>query len=240
VLAEACADGPLCEPAELGLHRRVEELDDEVRGPGWVEAVRNAVDVLKAAKRIRDDFDPAADPSALTAEVAPWAAAAAVEADAGLAALRLLQQLRPVASVDGADGRAAGIDAEAAMMTVFMVVFSWSGARRSTHDVFGPRFAFMPQIVQLPDGQAALDVHGAVREDANAIDALCRLALAEYDAWRAEPGTNLRVFVDGEERALDEHGRFDARGEMVLVRDSVNATRVATGARLPFRDARLA
>jgi hypothetical protein len=47
------------------------------------------------------------------------------------------------------------------------------------------------------------------------------------------------VLVDGAERAVDGQGCFDARGEMVLVRDGRNATRVGVGDRLPFRDPRL-
>jgi hypothetical protein len=187
---------------------------------------------------VRDDF-PADAGDPLVEEVAPWAAAAAVEADAGLAALRLLQQLRPVVRIDAGTGRAAAVDAETAMHTAFLVMFAWSGARLATHVVFGPRFALYPAVVQLRDGNPGVDIGAAVREDANAIDALCRLALGEYEAWRREPTSELRVYVDGEARPLDAEGRFDACGETILVRDERSATRVGVGERLPFRDGRL-
>jgi hypothetical protein len=241
VLAEACADSPVCQPDDLDLAHRVDEVATEIGGPGWAETLRNAVEVLRAAKRVRDDFGPDRDDaSPLDEELAPWANAAVVEADAGLAALRLLQQLRPVATLRGALGRAAPVDPQAAMMATFMVIYSWSAARRNTHNVFGPRFVFMPQIVQRESGEAALDVHGALRENANAIDALCRLALDDYDAWRTAPSTAVRVFVDGTERPVGGDGHFDPQGAMVLVRDGRNATRVAPGDLLPFKDPRLA
>jgi hyaluronoglucosaminidase len=251
VLAESCADGPLCEPADLDLAVKVNALDDEIDGPGWCDALRNVAEVLKAAKSLHDDFPLDAGDGGddhddgLVREVAPWAAAAALEAAAGIAALRLLQQLRPVVSATGGAGRVAPVDAEAAMHAAFFVMYAWSGARRNEKVVFGPRFALYPAVVQLPDGAPGLDVHSAVREDANAIDALCRLALADYEAWRAgrdaaEGGAaTLRVFVDGEERVIDTHGCFDARGEMVLARDERCATRVGPGTLLPFRDPRL-
>jgi hypothetical protein len=50
----------------------------------------------------------------------------------------------------------------------------------------------------------------------------------------------VRVFVDGEERAMAADGSFDARGAMVLVRQGPHCTRIAPGQALPFRDARLA
>jgi hyaluronoglucosaminidase len=235
-LAEACADGPLRDPSELDLARRVSELEDEVDGPGWPEALRNTAEVLRAAKRVKDDFS-GDDP--LSREVAPWAAAVAFEADAGLAALRLLQQVRPVTIVANGTGRACAIDAETAMQAAFMVLYAWSGVRRNDRVAFGPRFMFYSSIVQLADGSPALDVGEALREDRNAIDALCRLALAQYDAWCREPSTKVRVFVDGTEHAVGADGRFETTGEMVLVRDGARTTRVCAGDLLPFRDPRL-
>jgi hyaluronoglucosaminidase len=236
VLAAACADSSLCEPAELELARFVDELTLDMGAPGWTSTVRAAASALRATKQLRDAFG---DDDALAQEVAPWAGTAATEADAGLAALRLLQQLRPVASIDGDRGRVAGVDAETAMHTAFLVMFSWTGARRSTHVVFGPRFALYPAVVQLPDGNPGVDITAAVREDRSAIDALCRLALDEYASWSRDPTSMLRVFVDGEARAVDDDGGFDARGDILLVRDERNATRVGPGDELPFRDARL-
>jgi hyaluronoglucosaminidase len=235
-LATACADGPLCEPDQLELAQLVEELAIEIGAPGWAGTVRAAASILRAAKQLPDAF---AGEDPLAHEVAPWAGVAATEAAAGLAALRLLQQLRPIASVDDARGRAAGVDAEMAMHTAFLVMFAWTGARRSEQIVFGPRFALYPAVVQLADGSPGVDIAAAVREDGSAIDALCRLALDEYAAWSREPTSKLRVFVDGDARPVADDGSFDARGVMVLVRDERNATRVAVGDELPFRDARL-
>ncbi len=237
VLAAACADGPLCDPADLELARLVDELATEIGGPGWIAMVRSIADILRATKRLRDEFADAGDP--LGGEVAPWAIAAASEAETGLAALRLLQQLRPVAVVEHGRGRAAGVDAATSMHTAFLVMYSWSGVRRAAHVVFGPRFALYPAVVQLADGRPGVDVDAAVREDRNAIDALCRLALDEYASWSREPTNEIRVYVDGEARPVDEAGHFDAHGDMVLVRDERSATRVGAGDELPFRDARL-
>jgi hyaluronoglucosaminidase len=235
-LAVACADGPLCEPEQLELAQLVEELAIEIGAPGWISTVHAAASMLRAAKELPGAF---AGDDALASEVAPWADAAATEAAAGRAALRLLQQLRPVASVQDGRGRAAGVDAETAMHTAFLVMFAWTGARRSEPVVYGPRFALYPAVVQLADGSPGVDIAAAVREDGSAIDALCRLALDEYAAWSREPASKLRVFVDGEARPVADDGSFDARGDMVLVRDQRNATRIAAGDELPFRDARL-
>ncbi len=124
VLAEACADGPLCEPGDLDLARRVADIRTEIATPGWTETVRNTAEMLRATKRVPDDF---AGDDALSLEVAPWAKAAAAEADLGLAALRLLQQLRPVARIEGGEGRVAGVDAQRAMHTAFLLLALWTG-----------------------------------------------------------------------------------------------------------------
>ena len=74
-------------------------------------------------------------------------------------------------------------------MHVFGVLFTWEGARNGDRVVCGPRFAVHPAVVQLPDGRPAVDIGLAVHEDANAIDRLCRFALAAYAAWCADPGS---------------------------------------------------
>ena len=130
--------------------------------------------------------DVADDP--LAAELAPWAADAGTEAEAGLAALRLIQQTYPVAPASGAGaGAALEPDPELAMIHAFAVVFAWTTARRSKHVVFGPRFAFYPAVVQLDDGSPGLDVDLAVVEGQSAIDRLCRIALDRYQAWSRRP-----------------------------------------------------
>ena len=74
------------------------------------------------------------------------------------------------------------------MHHAFIVTYTWMAARADEHIVYGPRFAVYSAVVQLPDGAGpALDVSAALREDANVIDRLCRLALHTYEAWRRAP-----------------------------------------------------
>jgi hyaluronoglucosaminidase len=158
-LAHACGDSPLHRPADLELARLVADAAfDEIET------------VLRAARELPDVFT--ADGDALAVEVAPWAAAAGTEAEAGLAALRLIKHVLTPEP-----------DAERAMHQAFALLYSWSVARTNTRVVFGPRFALYTPVVQLADGRPALDVGLAVREDENAVDALCRLALATYQDW---------------------------------------------------------
>jgi hypothetical protein len=238
VLAEACADGPLRAASDLDLGALVDALDDEADGPGWVSAARDLGAVLRDARdlpaRLGDPDD------ALANEVAPWAAAAQREAQAGLAALRLLQGSRPVAVIDHAgSGRAAGPDAEMLLQAVFALMFTWQGARANTEVVYGPRFAIYPAVVQTAAGRPAVDVDLALIEDANAIDRLCRIALREYERWRADADETIRVLVDGETRAVAADGGFDASGAMAIVRTGRLATRVRPGETLPMRDRRM-
>jgi hypothetical protein len=242
VLARACADSPVARPDTLDLARRVEELEVELDGPGWLAAVADVRDELRAAQALPEAFPAPAPPTdALAAEVGPWAAAARREADAGLAALRLIQAARPLATVDSSGhGRAVAPDPEPAMHAAFAVLYVWKGARTDERVVFGPRFAIYTPVIQLADGAPALDAGAALREDANAVDALCRLALATYDAWRTTAaGAPLRVLVDGEARALATDGTFDGTGRMVMVRQGPLCTRIAPGELLPFSDRRL-
>lgn len=192
VLARACADSPLAAPSRLPLAAAVDVLEAELGGPGWSRAATDLVTELRAARGLADVFpasdrggEPGDDP--LAAELAPWVDAARREAEAGLAALRLLQQIHPTAKVDNGRGAGAGVDAEAAMQAAFLVLFLWQAARADQKVVYGPRFAVYTPIVQLPDGRPALDVGLALREDANVIDRLCRFALTTYDRWRTGP-----------------------------------------------------
>jgi hypothetical protein len=226
VLARACADSPIAEPDTLHLMQQVDALEDELDGPGWADAVAAVVAELRAARETHDVFAPAGD--ALAREVAPWAFGARVEAEAGLTALRLIQHCRPSATL-GEDGRGrmAAPEPEAAMHHAFAVLYVWSGARADEKVVYGPRFAIYTPVIQLADGAPALDAAAAVREDANAIDRLCRLALATYDDWRVRgAGIPVRVLVDGEERAVDADNTFDGRGSMALLRQGPLSTRV--------------
>jgi hypothetical protein len=158
--------------------------------------VRELAVVLRTARALPDAF---ADDEQWTAEVGPWAEAARVEAAAGLAALRLLQQIRPVAALGNGTVQAVAPDADDAMQHAFVLLFTWQTARRSERVVFGPRFALYTPVVQLADGLPGLDVELAVREDENAIDALCRLALRAYQDWCPDAGAAVAVVMDGEE-----------------------------------------
>ena len=243
-LGDACADGPMRSAADLALDALVTAADDEADGPGWVSAARALSLVLREARALPTAFAADADgetDSALGREVAPWAAAAAREAEAGLAALRVLQGSRPIGRIEsGGRGRAAAPDAEMLLQSVFGLVFSWSGARANREVAYGPRFAIYPAVVQTESGRPAVDVGMAVIEDANVIDRLCRVALREYERWRVDADETVRVLVDGCEREVSSDGSFDARGEMALVRSGRLATRVRPDEDLPLRDRRLA
>ena len=187
-LGRACADGPLVPPGRLELTRLVDELEAVLDGPDWVDAATTLAAELRAARALPEAF-PSDD--GLGAELAPWAAAASAHATAGLAALRLIQQVSPIVAPGAAPGDAGTVispDPEAAMHHAFALSYTWMGARADEHVVYGPRFVVYSAVVQLPNGAGpALDVSASLREDANVIDRLCRLALAFYEAWRREP-----------------------------------------------------
>ena len=70
------------------------------------------------------------------------------------------------------------------------VTYTWMGARADEHVVFGPRFAVYSAVVQLPDGAGRPSTcRRPLREDANVIDRLCRLALGTYEALAARRRT---------------------------------------------------
>jgi len=220
-LARACADGPLSTPDRLDLAQRVAALAAAIDTPAWIDHVAAIAGELRAARGLPQTFvgGPLAD------ECAPWVQRARTEAEAGLAALRLIQQVRPVATLRSGACRAAAPDPEAAMHHAFAVLYTWSGARADGYVVYGPRFALYTPVIQLADGSPGLDAAGAVRENANAIDALCRLALATYDRWR----------VDASGAPLET---IEANGTL-LVRQGACETRIAEGGDLPFADRRL-
>jgi len=238
-LAHACADSPIATPDTLDLARHVTALAEQLAGGDWVPAVTEMRAELSAVRAAADAFPAAANGDDLATEIAPWAVAARTATDVGLAALKLVQTSRPAASIDpDGSGRAAAPDPDAGMHAAFAVLFSWKAARSDETVVFGPRFSIYTPIVQLPDGAPALDAGSALREDANALDALCRLALRTYDGWRADAGEPLRVFVGAEERSCDPDGAFDARGGTVTLRQGRATTVLAPRTRLPFSDGR--
>jgi hyaluronoglucosaminidase len=243
-LARACCDGPLARPECLPLSALVDALADELEGPGWTEPlarVRDELRALRAAHEAWSASSDAIDADPLGVELAPWLEQARVEAEAGLAALRLLQQVRPIAVLgpDGS-GQVRAPDAEGAMQQCFALLFLWSGARDASHQiVLGPRFGLHTPVVQLPDGRPALDVGLALREDASVIDHLARLALDHYERWTLDPSDAPRVMADGVALDVGPEGGFTAPpGALVLLRAGRYATRV-TDPTPPFRDPRV-
>ncbi|HYU39135.1 MAG TPA: protein O-GlcNAcase [Acidimicrobiia bacterium] len=242
-LAGVCADGPLLAPEHLEAHALVTALDDAADGPDWPDAVtalRNHLTAVRKAQRAWADAP--ADP--LGVEIEPWLTRAAVEAEAGLASLRLIQHVRPVARQDDdGHGKVAAPNAETAMLHAFAVLFAWSAARRGEHVVFGPRFAVYPAVVQLDRDDAApgLDMDLALVEDRSAIDRLCRLALNRYQEWTQRKPAPLKVTVDGSPLQLAPDATFHAPGgRMVLVRDATGVTALRAPAQgPPFPDSRL-
>jgi hyaluronoglucosaminidase len=180
VLARACADGPVAEPPTLDLARRIDALEADLAAPGAPTTLDGITAELRAARELGGAFPPDAPADTLAAEVAPWARAARREADAGLAACKLIRLVRP--------GEGVAPDPENAMHHAFALLYAWKGARADEKVVFGPRFALYTPVIQLADGSPGLDAAAAVREDANAIDRLCRLALRTYDEWRKGVG----------------------------------------------------
>jgi hypothetical protein len=225
-------------PEQLRLHQLVGVVERALTAPDWgdhLEGLRDELTLLRGAERAyRDAAD---DP--LTGELEPWLEQAKREADAGLAALRLVQQVRPVATRDATGGgRAAAPDAESAMIHAFAVLFAWTGARDGRPIVGGPRFAVHAAVVQLRDGQPGLDVDLALREDRSAIDRLCRLALGQYRGWAAAPDHAVRV--DGAAGPVGDGGRFAADpATVVTVRCGDVPTAVAAPGGPPFPDVRL-
>jgi hyaluronoglucosaminidase len=199
VLARACADGPLAGTAALDLAARVDRLEADLAGPRWADAATDLAAELRAARATGADLGPGTgDDDGLGAETAPWSESARLAAAAGLAALRLVQQVRPV-RMAGPAGSTASVppDAEAAMHHAFALIYLWLAARADEHVVYGPRFAVYTAVVQLPDGRPGLDVGRSLREDANVIDRLCRVALADYESWRRDPAASTRAAADG-------------------------------------------
>jgi hyaluronoglucosaminidase len=241
-LAAACADGPLLPAEHLEAHALVSAVEADVDGPDWPKPVATLRDHLDAVRDARHAWDDATD-DPLGAELEPWLARGAVESEAGLAALRLLQHIRPVARRAGdGHGKAAASDAERAMLHAFAVLFAWSAARRSERVVFGPRFAVYPAVVQLDaEGRPGLDVDLALVEGQSAIDRLCRLALARYQHWTRQTPGALEVAADGTAVKLAPDGTFNApEAQVMLVRDGSAVTALAPPLEdPPFPDSRL-
>jgi hypothetical protein len=186
-VARACCDGPLARPELLPAAVATDELEPVVDTPAWADAATRLRDELTELRRAATSW-PGADP--LRAELEPWLEQAVRECDAGLAALRLVQQTHSINAIDTPGGEASPVtlDPESAMLHAFALLFAWSAARDARpRVVLGPRFVIHPAVVQRPDGAPALDVGLALREDASVVDRLARLALDRYQRAMTGP-----------------------------------------------------
>ena len=243
VLAHACADSPIAEPDTLDLARRVAALEDELDGPGWITAVAELRAELRSARALTDGVPgagatgrPALGRGRALGDRGPRRGRGRPRGTAARPVRSTGRFRRFLGSGPGRGSRPRDCNARR-----FRGSLRWKGSRTDERVVFGPRFAIYTPVIQMPDGAPALDARAALREDANAIDGLCRLALRTYDDWRTRAaGTALGVFVDGEERPVAIDGTFDGRGRMVMVRQGALCTRVAPGQPLPFSDRRFA
>ncbi|MBI2168576.1 MAG: beta-N-acetylglucosaminidase domain-containing protein [Actinobacteria bacterium] len=159
-------------PALRGLARACATSRLSTRAPlhGLVDAV--VAGEPEAAKALREELEGAASLPAgladgLVDEVGPWARQAAAEASLGLTALRVLE-----------DSPGSG-DPWSSALSVMGMLIQWQGVRASgSQVVFGPRFACYPGIVVDSAGSVRVDAGLSLVEDQNAVDRLCRLALA--------------------------------------------------------------
>lgn len=169
-VGSACANSPIL-PTSFTKARRwaaalAEGADTGPDSP--VEPLRAHLRGVRDATRV---FGEATD-DPLHEELGPWLEPARAEAEAGLAAVRLIEHVRAEATP------------ESAMQLAFGTLFAWDYARQHPDRVvFGPRFAAYPAVVQLDDGAPALDVDLALVEGENAIDELCHIALDRYRDW---------------------------------------------------------
>lgn len=136
-----------------------------------IDAVEEAAP--DAARALRAELEEAAAlprglPESLVAEVQPWADQASREASTGLAALKVFE-------ADDSSG-----DPWSRALAVMGMLLAWSAARNASDRVaFGARFACYPGIVLGDDGRVTVDPDLSLVEDTNALDRLCRLALAQ-------------------------------------------------------------
>jgi hypothetical protein len=202
VLGRACGFSPLQPSRRLELHRLIDVLAATGDDGDWIPPVQAVADVLNATMDSVRSWRVGIGDDPLGVELMPWWKQARREAAAGLSALRILQQLRPVMN---ADGRIVVPDAEGLVHHVFASLFGWAAAREGGAEwgakaVFGPRFAIHPGLVQLPNGATALDIPLALHENENATDRLVHLALGAYQRWYStltEIPADLLVTIDG-------------------------------------------
>ena len=242
-LASACADGPLLPPQHLEANVLVTALVDAAGDPAWPGTVRAVRDHFAAAQDARRAWADAGD-EPLAAELEPWLGAAVVEAEAGLAALRLIQHTYPVARIvpDGT-GKAVGPDAELAMVHAFAAVFSWSAARRSQACRVRPAFRVLPgrhPARRRPTGTRRRS--RGRRRPVRDRPTLPLRARARYRVWAQRSPEPLRITVDGAPADVELDGSFSAPdAAVVVVAAGPDATEILSAdSTLPFPDARLA
>lgn len=173
-LSMACADSPISRPNQIPLAVLIESLEESNDTDN-----RNAIRAsLREAKTAVLEWS---DPGELHDEVSPWLAAVATAAATGNAAIKLLGRLAEVSATPSRE------ETEALLAHAFALLFYWSGIRETKETVYGPRFIIYPAIVSRYDGATVLDLSEALRENANAIDRLCRFALDCYGKWADTP-----------------------------------------------------
>jgi len=111
--------------------------------------------------------------SGLGDDVEPWAAQLRAEADVALVAIRCLRRLW------ASDTGTPDIDGATSQGLALTVL--WPPVRRSAVTVLGPRLSFRPTFSQSATGTWRWHADG-MTSGANALDALCHLALAELAA----------------------------------------------------------
>ena len=160
------------EADERGL-RVLAEICDGVHPRALVAAVARSDGAARhqAVTELRAWLDDAARVEApgLGGEADPWVAQGRREAEVGRAALAVLE------------GLAAGDALHTLTERSMLLLYLWRDVRRGTATVMGPRLGLRPVLDQGCDGGWRFRP-GCVEEDANAIDALARLALGELAA----------------------------------------------------------
>jgi hypothetical protein len=151
-----------------GVHPRV--LVDAVIGAGddpasdrWLDALDELRAWLDAAARC--------EAPGLEGEVERWLDQVHAEANVGLAAVRVIERIRPNRHRGDAPP-----DPAAAVERALMLAVLWQQVRRSDVTVLGDRLGIRPVLGQDDAGRWVFD-RDAVTEDANAIDALVRFSL---------------------------------------------------------------
>lgn len=178
VFAEAC-DGEA--PRAL-----VDDLAASLAQPMAPGATDELAAWLEAAERC--------DAPGLEDEADAWITQVRAEARVGRRALAAIEAARPSLALDGHIVTVGGPDVDAATAAAFGVAATWPAVRRAPVTVMGVRAGFRPVLGQRPDGRWAMR-REALEHDANAVDALVRLA---FDVVAALPDDDaVTVVVDG-------------------------------------------